>query len=281
MADIPKLDPKQNNISWFAYYDVSEQVSSSMYDETGLNNTENAGGFSDSIAENGGSYNNGVIFNYVNKNVNRNITIRAGSNRKITAHIEYKGKSGTYDSDFSSEYNGYNFTQSGTSISDISSNSDKSGLKGDYDLLEWKGPGSPQSFNDNILFSAIHNCINSTNWSSEINVDRDNMRLHNYRFSDNLNVSTFSSSNAGGSYAYTSSTTIKKAYLTYYGNELTNYDGYYTLRIDGTRIVYSQEGEDYLALDITDIVRNNPEFNIEAKSDGRAKLRLNNIVVWK
>lgn len=38
MADITNLDPDGDNISWIAYYDISDFVSESEYDSEDLNN---------------------------------------------------------------------------------------------------------------------------------------------------------------------------------------------------------------------------------------------------
>lgn len=283
MSSLPNLNPTQNNISWFAYYDVSDQVDSQVYDETELNNAANAGGFTDSVTETGGTYDNGVIFSYRNDYVNRDITIRAGSNQKISAHIKYKGYDDAYDSPYSTEYLGDNTTQDGTKISDLNFQSNDNGLNGDYDLLEWTRHNQAPSITDNILFKAINDCIDSTNWSSEINVDRNNMNLNNYRFSEYTNVSIFSSRDSGGSFSYKDGTTIKKVYLTYfgYGNNWCCGSHENSLGIEGDRLLYTT-GTRYGAMDITDIVRNNQETGIQSDTHGRdSGTKVCSIVIWQ
>lgn len=69
MSNLPELNPDNDNISWIAYYDVSDFVSDSNFDPTDLNNPSRAKGLNLS--------DNGVTFKYEHP-IEREFTVRAG-----------------------------------------------------------------------------------------------------------------------------------------------------------------------------------------------------------
>lgn len=241
MTDLPSLSPNNDNISWIAYYDVSEFVSNSNFVPEDLNNPSRAKGLE--------LYDNGVKFEYEHP-IARKFTVRAGNDGWITAHMNTK-KTYTQDSKTDiSKFNGVN------SYSDLSF----SDLSGDYDIMPWSANiAEARGLERNTLYETIRDCLNNSSFWDSSDYNPTDLGLHNYRFG-NSNVSVFSSRDSDSyEFTYTNNTTIKAAYLASSIHGDTSRQGFeaVSVSVEGTKIAGNTGGSDYVAVDITEIARNN------------------------
>lgn len=251
MADVTNLDPDGDNISWIAYYDISDFVSESEYDPEDLNNPSRAGGLT--------LYDNAVKFEYDHP-IGREFTVRAGNDRWITAHMNTE-RTYTQDSKTDiSQFKGVN------SYSDLTF----SDLKGGYDIMPWDANiANARGLERNTLYETIKNCLNNSSFWDSSDYNPDDLGLHNYRFGDS-NVSVFSSRDSDSyEFTYTNNTTIKEAYLasSIYGDTSGQGAEDVKVSIEGTRIASNGGGSDYVAVDITEIARNTNSIKTRLKGD--------------
>jgi hypothetical protein len=177
------IDPlNTNNVSWIAYYDVTEHTSLTSISTDNMHKA-------DGVTVNK-PYDDGVELKYSGIPTRSSAVIRASTAGWITAHMDRK-----------SQYSD-------------SPAADSGGINGIHDIINWTN-SSESNIENNLLERGIYKCIQQVG-NSEINnnYNSSDVGLYNYKHGSG-NVSLFvETGTSKSSFSFTSATNVKKAIIT-------------------------------------------------------------------
>lgn len=254
MSNLPTLDT--NNISWIAFYDVTEHTNLTQIKTEDLTTDINE-------IKQVTAYDNGVVLEY--QTANRIAYIRASDDGKLSAYFDTTE----------------NYIQYNTDGAKYKDNTDK--LKGIHDIVDW-GSGTEQNLTENELEKAIRNCLESlSSWSSDIqsNYNSEDVELYNYQY-ESSNASIFSvNTGSDNDYylQYTDETIIKKIVFTVRSKITNDKNNYVTFK--DMDIGYPSNSNTYSSVDITNQVKSNEEIKISLNTQYYTKITLHVIVIWE
>lgn len=269
MPNVPSLNT--DNISFVSYYNLSS--SDDIKSNENFNAEELYFGperydrYRTITTKPASIYDNGIQFKVEDTLINKEITIRAGNDKWITAHM----------SDYSDK-NGGEFTHNGTNITDVSNFNyqidNKSNLNGEYDIMPWTDKDKAYDFSKNTLFSAIEKSLLTTSFWKRSSLKYDKAGIYNYTVPNNQEISVFSSHEYEPyevktyGLSFTDNTVIHKAYLV--GTIQTYYQPT-RLDINGSQAMDMPDRDGYtnyyFTLNIKELLKNNKQLSVSVYHD--------------